>query len=194
MDKQNELIINDECFVVKLSNKLIVNRKYIRTSKTYRNLVLVFIIPMLIMFLISISFEFISGLQALIITIIMVIPFIILYFLYKIRKVKWYIDKESQKASYIRVSPRYKLLKKLKFSEIKYLLYRPYKKADPALSPKAYSLHFYTEKLPDPIIYYGGEKDCQKLGLAVADFIGKSLYYSNGEWKEEIFNSVLGMK
>lgn len=186
MGKHIELIINDECSVVKLNNKLIIKRKYIRSSKTFRNLFLIFMVPSLFAFLIFTPFDIIAGLQVLIIFFIMTIPFIVISFLYKIRNVKWDIDKESQIASYIKVSPRYKLLKEVKFSEIRYLLYRPYKKADPALSPRTYSLHFYTEKLPDPIIYYGGSEDCQSLGIAIAEFLGKSLYYHNGEWKEKI--------
>ena len=96
------------------------------------------------------------------------------------------MNKESQKAFYSKINPRYKLLKEVNFSEIEYLIYHHYKWADAAISPHIYSLSFYTGKLKESIIYCGLIEECKTLGIIISDFLGKSLYYHNGEWKEKI--------
>lgn len=170
-----------------MNNNLIVNRAYNLSSNTYRFLILIFIIPSLFLFLIFIPLNFIAGLQFLIfVFIIIIIPLLILYFYYKIRKVKWDLNKDSQKAFNIKIYPRYKLLKEINFSEIEYLIFRHYKRAGSALSPEIYSLSFFTGKLKEPTIYIGLIEECKTLGIKISEFLGKSLYYHNGEWKEKI--------
>ncbi|MFX1488326.1 MAG: hypothetical protein ACFFBI_04205 [Promethearchaeota archaeon] len=131
--------------------------------------------------------EMIDVLLILIVIIVLPIPFFITYLYYKRREVIWELDLNSQQASHYKVTPQHKHFKSIKFSEIDYLIYNHDKRADAALSPEIFTLSFYTGELKEPVIFFGLKEEFKRLGKIIAEFVGKSLYYYNGEWKEKIF-------
>lgn len=183
MDKQDEVIINDECFVVKLNNKLIVNRKYIRISKAYRNLVLMVTVPTPLFLLIP--FDFINGLLVFIYFLIFVIPLSIIYIILKYRKREWHFDKSTKSIRYIKGSDESKILKKINYNDINFLFYTV-SESQQLTSSYWHSLFFLI--LPKQIkIFTGSEESCIRLGVIIGEFLGQSLYYRSGRGKEKIY-------
>ncbi len=114
--------------------------------------------------------DIIGGFICLIIILIFTLPLIPSFFRNYKKITEWNFNTQLTEITYSQVLLRNKLLEQLNFSYIKYIYYQ--------VSWDEYILSFFLDSSKEVLICgMSSKKDCEDLGILIANFINKPLYY-----------------
>ena len=167
----NPQITNSTLSIIKTDTNLILIDDWLKEIfKDLKYLIRISVIC-IIFLIISIILDYtIIGIISLIIIIMLISPVIFLFLSKYTKKTEWNLSKPSSIITYKQVLPRNKLLNELKFSYIKYIFYQ--------VCWDKYILSFFMDSSEEVLICKINSKEyCQDLGILIANFIKKPLYY-----------------
>ncbi|MFX1259961.1 MAG: hypothetical protein ACFFAN_19095 [Promethearchaeota archaeon] len=191
---EDSSIINDKnyeefdlsfCSITKTQNQLIVKIDQSVDSIMYLFPILILGLPTIAIFLLGLLYNIINALIFLLISSAIIIPFIPGYLYYRNRKSEWILNRASKKIIHNKISPKYKRLKRVNFSEIDFLIYHQNNWTGPGPAIQ-YSLNFFLKNLKQVKICVERKEKCKELGIILAKFLDKSLFYKTYNWREKI--------
>jgi hypothetical protein len=145
-----------------------------------------FFLPLILPFFLGLVM--INNIGAKIFCLLFMLTFLILFFYtyYTSITPNWIINKENSLVVNEKTYLKHKKKGEIKFSEIMYLSY-----SGPSHIGAIYSLNFVVyflykfHKINDIVIYRGGEHDCKRLGIIIAEFIKKD-FFQAGNYREKL--------
>ena len=178
----NQEFQNLNCKVMLSEKKLLIKVDFRDEARIYLYLILIPLIGLIFLFI-----NFLSDVIMIIIfycTIYLIIsPFVVGYFYCRKRIIEWSFDKAGQIIKEVKVSPRFKELLIIPFSDINYFYFQR--------EAFDYSLKFAIRDITIVKIYEDGKNTCKELGIIIAKFTNKPLYYKEGNWRDKIYGQGL---
>ncbi|TFG21465.1 MAG: hypothetical protein EU529_13580 [Promethearchaeota archaeon] len=178
--KRNDLeieIINRSCIMIKEKNEFRITEEYFYHKIGSLAGIIIMILVTVPIFFLEILLQVLKYMEirdySPLIAIILIfiipfnIPFIIAYLHYRNRKTVCLINKDSEIILFKKLMPRYKILKKIIFSEIKLF---EYIYSDPMSS--CYTLRFTDINGVKITVFEGDEEKCIDIYNKISDFLG----------------------